>query len=418
MSNKLSIHLARWVVPVTMPVIENGGVVLKGGRILELGHRKDLLENFAKAREITDHEDAIILPALVNAHCHLELSLAAGRIPRRTGFSAWLRSIMALREEILAREDASCKEAAVRGLRETVQAGSGVLGDVGNTTWGIEALLGSASGAALCFVSFMEIIHPLDKQLDLPELELKATPGGPSLMESCRKQAYSPHSVYTCSRQAMGKVKAWCRARKRPFTIHCAESLEERQFVSSAKGPIAEILEERGRDIGSFFSTAPSPVKLLDEAGVLDESTICVHCVHVDSSDIEVLANQGCFVCLCPGSNEYIGCGTAPADRLFSRLPGRICLGTDSLASNETLSVFREMQMLHGMFPGIWPEKLLQAATINGARALGLGAIAGSLDKGKVARLLVIKGGPDNLKELHEYICCRQEPFQLKVVSG
>ncbi len=108
----ISIHLARWVVPVTRPVIENAGVAVSKGRIIAVEPAKDLLRKFSEASEITHHEHALIMPCLVNVHCHLELSFASGRIPAGLGFSEWLRRLMSLRHEKMESEDASLAAAA------------------------------------------------------------------------------------------------------------------------------------------------------------------------------------------------------------------------------------------------------------------------------------------------------------------
>jgi len=408
----ISIHLARWVVPVTRPVIENAGVAISKGRIIAVESAKDLLRKFSEASEITYHEDALIMPCLVNVHCHLELSFASGRIPAGLGFSGWLKKLMSLRHEKMKSGDASIKMAASKALEELFSRGVCAIGDVGSSEVGIDAVSGMNKRHAMWSISFREIIHPFAHEVSLPD------PADVSSARDRRRPAWCPHSVYTCSRQALKAIKKWCSRKDMPFSIHCSESPEEMEFVKTGRGPIAGILEERGRNIRAFFSAAPSPVRLLEEAGVLDPATVCVHCVHVDQKDINILSEKGCHICLCPGSNQYIGSGKAPVEQIFASASRRVCLGTDSLASNESLSIFGEMKKIMESARGISPELVLNAGTINGARALGLFSQIGSLEAGKRAQFLVMEGAPSLKQDIHEYICCRPEPFPLKVVGN
>lgn len=411
-ARSISIHLARWVVPVTSTVMENAGVAISKGRIIAVEPAKDLLKKFSGNAEITDHEDALIMPCLVNVHCHLELSFARAQIPPGLGFSKWLKGLMRLRHEKMESKDAGLKAAASKALKELFSRGVYATGDVGNSEIGIEAISDMNKRHGTWSVSFREIIHPFAHDVSLPDpaTVLSAPVRG--------RLTWCPHSVYTCSRQALKAVKKWCSSKKMPFSIHCSESREEMEFVKTGRGPLAEILEERERNIRAFFSTAPSPVRLLEETGVLDPATICVHCVYVDKKDIDILSEKGCHICLCPGSNKYIGSGTAPIGKIFAAASRRVCLGTDSLASNESLSIFGEMRRIMESAHEISARRVLNAGTINGAEALGLSSDIGSLEAGKMAQFLILKAEQVKRRDIYEYICCRPEPFLLKVVGS
>ncbi len=407
----VTLHLAKWLVPVTLPVMENAGIAVSEGRITALDTKKNLLKHFSGGAEIVDHGDSIIMPALVNAHCHLELSIARGKTRGGKGFYAWLKSIMNFRQENTQTDQSAFYSAALDAAGELHQNGTAVIADTGNTDTGLKVLSGLRDKKIPCFLAFREIIHPLPGEADLPDLS-DFSPG------ICHQAAISPHSVYTCSRKVLLEIKNWCRAHSLPFSIHCAESPEETEFVRTGGGPLAEILSERGRDISSFFRMCRSPVMLLDETGILDSSTICVHCVSVTEEDLEILAGSGCSVCLCPGSNEFIGTGTAPIERIFSSMSDRVCLGTDSLASNTQLSILGEMRMIMKKAGGVSPELVLRAATINGAEALGFSAFTGSIEPGKRAFFLVLEESGCKREEIHEFICCTKGPFPLKLVSS
>jgi len=407
-SEKVSIHLARWVVPVTRPAVENGGVAVSQGRIVSVGQKTDLFKTYSpKRNQIVDHGDCVIMPALTNGHCHLEFSFAQGLIPEGLGFSRWLRQAMRLRQEWFGQRDEKILASAVEGLDSLLKEGVYGLADVGNANLGASILQACEKGRC-CAVSFSEVIHPVEQDVVLKD--------GNAFDTGCGSFAFSAHSVYTCSRQAIHKIYTWCMSRGLPFSIHCSESPEEMEFVKTGQGPIAEILRERGRRIEAFFTTAYSPVRLLEEAKVLGPKTICVHCTHVDRNDLELLSKRRCHVCLCPGSNEYIGSGRAPVHEIFNTLAERVCLGTDSLASNWNLSIFSEMKRVAKLSPHIPPAQIVRAATINGAKALGFSDRLGSLEPGKTLPFLVIETSSIKDGDIYEFICCSPDSFTLKVV--
>ncbi len=406
----VTIHLARWLVPVSMPPIENAGIAVSEGVIAGVDTNANLLGRFQNA-SIVDHGDSIIMPPLVNAHCHLELSNARGRIPPGTGFYSWLKMVIDFKAGNQGSDQSRADTAVLEAVSELRENGVAVLADTGNTDLAPRILSGLGREHMPCCISFREIIHPME---GVPELlQFSGFNQG-----DCRMAAVSPHSVYTCSRPVLRKIKEWCLKNRLPFSIHCAESPEEMEFVRSATGPLAEILREKGRDTGAFFKVASSPVKLLEETGLLDPSTICVHCVFLEEDDLETLAETGCHVCLCPGSNEFIGTGTPGFERLFSAMPSRICLGTDSLASNRQLSILAEMERIVARGSGVSAELVVRAATLNGAGALGLSEMAGSLEPGKMAAFVVLEGAFCKRNEIFEFICCGHDSFQLKLVTS
>jgi cytosine/adenosine deaminase-related metal-dependent hydrolase len=131
-------------------------------------------------------------------------------------------------------------------------------------------------------------------------------------------------------------------------------------------------------------------VRYLDDLGVLDEKTLCVHAVDVADDDIDLLAARKSAVCLCPGSNRYLGVGKAPLQKYLDRGVTAV-LGTDSLASNSTMSIWHEMRLLREDHPGVEPEKIFHMATLSGAKLLDLETISGAIAPGVSSSLLAIK---------------------------
>ena len=132
----------------------------------------------------------------------------------------------------------------------------------------------------------------------------------------------------------------------------------------------------------------------LRQLGILDSMTLCVHCVHITENEIRLLANSGAHICLCPGSNRFLRVGKAPVQNMlkYGLLPA---LGTDSIASNETLDLWREMRILREDHPGIDPGKILEMASLGGAAALQCADDFGSLSPGR--RAVFLEVNPEGL---------------------
>jgi len=203
------------------------------------------------------------------------------------------------------------------------------------------------------------------------------------------RSSLAGHAPHTTAPEILAALKQATRAADLPFSIHVAESAAEHDFITSGTGSWADFLAERSIDVSGWNVPARSAVRYLEQLNLLGRRTLAVHLLWTDRRDLECLARTGTEVCLCPRSNR----------NLHERLPDitamldcgiRPCLGTDSLASTETLNVFDEMHYLAKAFPEISPETVLQMATVNGARALGLSDHFGDLTPGKIARFSYI----------------------------
>jgi cytosine/adenosine deaminase-related metal-dependent hydrolase len=206
--------------------------------------------------------------------------------------------------------------------------------------------------------------------------------------------------------------------RKSVFSIHVAESAEEIEFLQTGTGSFRSFLESRGAWDNSFNPPGTGAVHYLEQLGVLDHRTLCVHVVHIDEQEIEILANKQVNVCLCPGSNRHLGVGKAPVKQMLSAgiLPA---IGTDSLSSNKTLNVWREMQILREDHPGLMPQDVFAMATIGGAVAWGRDDELGSLSPGKSAFFLSIesKDSFDSDLEVFDFLTAAGDSIQVDWVA-
>ena len=339
-------------------------------------------------------EGSMICPAFVSAHSHLslgELRSFGHSLP----FWEWIH---ALYPTLQNKDEASFQKGADRSVSELVRSGVSTVGDNAYATFGVDSLV--ASGARGVF--FHEVFGSLSEDLDayIEEVDLQLA----SLPKTRGEVAYgvSPHTPWTCPPEVMTRVCRWARSGGRRISLHLEESIEERRFFLEGKGPLHDVMESRGA-LGRYRLGA-SPTAILGALGVLGPDVVAAHCVQVDSSDIEILAESGTHVCHCPTSNLKLAEGFAPiAEMMEAGI--NVALGVDGLASSSRLDFFQEMRSAVLMQRGRLRRcarpsaaEALAMATVNGARALGLEDRVGTLAEGRWADLLLLE--PDPIRHL------------------
>ena len=361
----MEILSASWVLPVAGPPLRHGRVAVEEGRIAWVGREGDPGEPAAPRRDLGD---GVLLPGLVNAHCHLELSHLAGRLPFGRGFVPWVEGVVGTRGRFGEEEVRAATASAVRFLEERATV---AVGDVSNGLGHLDLLAASSLSA----VVFLELLAwdpaKADGTMAWAEERAKAVAPllGPGL--EVRLAAHAPHSV---SPALLGRLVE----RGGPAAIHLAESPDEAAFLATGGGGWPAFLERRGLGHVAFTPTGLSPVRYADSLGALHPRLVAAHGVQVDAADREVLARRGVAVALCPRSNRNLGVGTADVPALAAA-GVRLALGTDSLASVGTLDVLEDAVVLRRQFPRLDPAAIVRMATLGGAEALGfpdLGAIA------------------------------------------
>ncbi len=365
-------YRAPLVVPVSRAPIRDGAVLTVDGRIAALGSFSRLR---GQGSRIVELGDSIITPALINCHSHLELSHLAELGRKNYGpdddITVWIRALLAARGKEVDGE--KIKAAADLALRRLRVGGVVLTADIGN----VES--GRPQVAELPEVMFF---------LELLGFNPPAADEALGRLETFNG-ACAAHAPYSTHPRLIRAVKARARARRDIFPIHTAESAAETAFLATGGGPLRLFLEERLGRLDFFTPPGCGAVEYLERLKVLDRQTLCVHCVHITETEVEILARRAAQVCLCPGSNRFLRVGRAPADLLL-RYGLRPCLGTDSLVSNPSLDLWREMRLLQEDNPALAPEEIFKMATINGAAALGREEF-GSLEPGKDARMLAVR---------------------------
>lgn len=378
--SSLILHQAPWVVPVSAPSIADGAVAVKSGTIVEAGPCRELKNKYPGAT-IQEHAGTALIPALINAHIHLELSHLPIPLlrPDVDGFIDWIETLLTLREQRGAVGETVENEAR-KILHQQYEQGVIALGDIGNTDIG--AQLGQQHP-----VRVIHFHEHLGRSAKTRRTILELIQTAP------KDKILTAHAPYSTHEELIRKLKERARHNNQPFSIHAAEPPSETNLLCSGTGELYEFLKGRKFIDDAYKPPAariePGAIHYLHSLGVLDARTICVHCVHVSPREIQILAQAGAKVCLCPGSNRYLKVGKAPAALYLhdNILPA---LGTDSLASNPELSLWREMQILHEDHPEINPADILAMATLAGAQALGLDNEYGTLAPGKSGRFLSI----------------------------
>ena len=381
------VYVAKHLLPVASSPIQNGAIVVHDGRIVAVGRRKDVVRSHGAA-EVRDLGDAVVLPGLINAHTHVELSWMNGEPPAGGSFMTWLGDLVARRR---GADESAARAAAAKAIESMTARGTVAVGDVANDAWAAPLLARSTLRGLAFHEVFGFRASDAEIILDAAAQRLGAIDGDADVAAARGRftTVLTPHAAHTTSGPLLKALGGRAAASGEPLSIHVAESEEEVQLLRDGTGPFREFLEGVGAWDPSWKAPGLTPVAYLDRLGVLSPRTLAVHCVHLDHQDLTRLQARGVTVVTCPRSNRRLGVGRAPIPKLLaSGIP--IALGTDSLASSPDVDVFTELAALREEHPGLAPAAALRIATLNGASALGLARDLGTIEAGKLASLAVV----------------------------
>ena len=371
---------ARWVLPIAMPPIEDGTVVVEGSVIAYVGPR-------AMAPAGGDDDDlgnAVLMPGLVNAHTHLELTVMRGFL-EELPFFEWVRMLTRARRHVL--DAAALLDSARLGVTEGLRAGITTFADTGDSSGPFDALreLGARG------IAFREVFGPDPAQAAGAMAGLRAKVDAMRAHETpLVRVGVSPHAPYSVSDALFEAVAAYAAAEGLPVAVHIAEGEDEAMLVERAQGPFADFLRSRGVDVEP---RARSPISLLERCGVLAVRPLLIHAVRADAPDIAAMVRHRCGVAHCPASNAKLAHGIAPVmEMLDAGLD--VGLGSDSMASNNRMDIVGEGRLASlqqrartRRVDALSASQALDLATRGGARALGLGGRVGVLAEGYQADL-------------------------------
>lgn len=385
----MEIYAASHLFPMASPPVEGGAIAVENGRIKAVGRLSDLRAEYDVP--VREFPGCVIMPGLVNAHTHLELThFPSWKLRKDIDYSPrtyvdWVVQVIKIRRALSHDELAvSLRE----GIRMCLEAGTTAVGEILTD----RSLLPQYCASPLAGRLFLEAIglDPVRCAALKDELEktLETFSCGDLL------PGLSPHAPHTLAHGFLQEVVELARSRSLPAMIHLAESREETAFLHDSSGRIASELYP----LAGWEAYIPPPRRTtstawLDSLGVLGSRTVAVHCVHVTPSDVGILRERGAMCVLCPRSNDRLDVGKAPA-ALLKKEGIPLALGTDSLASNDSLSMWDEMRFAIDAYPAVFtPAELLEMSTMGAARALQLEGEIGSLEEGKRADFIVVRLG-------------------------
>jgi cytosine/adenosine deaminase-related metal-dependent hydrolase len=375
---------ARIVLPVSRPPIEDGAVAVAGQRIQTVGRWADLAAHFSS--RTVDLGECVLLPGLINAHCHLDYTDLAGKIPPPRNFTDWIKGIVALKAAWSLDE---FRRSWRRGATLLVRTGTTTVADVEAVP---ELLPDAWHATPLRVISFRELIC-LKDSAQAKEQFTAAVNHTTALPGSDGRVGLSPHAPYTTSAELLRLAAALARQRGWLLTTHVAESEPELQMFLYRQGPMYDWLKHQ-RDMSDCG--LGSPVQHLDRCGYLAENLLAVHANYLWRDDALVLGRRKVSVAHCPRSHDYFRHLRFPYE-VLAAAGVNVCLGTDSLASlrplpNQPLelNMFAELGQFATAVPNAAPVAILRLATVNAAAALGQKGNLGELAPQALADLIAI----------------------------
>ncbi len=403
---------ARTLLPVAQPPIENGAVAISGNRIRAVGSWPDLRPHANET--VHDLGEVILLPGLINAHCHLDYTDMAGMLPPPKTFTDWIPLILSAKS---GWGYSDYLRSWLNGARMLVRTGTTTVADIEI----VPDLLPDAWDATpLRVFSFLEMTG-IHARRDPAGVLLAAVEKMDSLSHPRCSASLSPHAPYSTVPALLELSAAVARERWQRLCIHVAESAEEFEMFMRARGQMYHWLQRNERDLSDCG--LGSPVQHLARHHMLGENLLAIHVNCLARGDAALLGRHGVHVVHCPRSHDYFRHPPFLRQRL-ANAGVNLCLGTDSLATvrktrkqNPELSMFDEMRELAANDPKLPPSEILRMATVNGARALGRAGQIGELSENALADLIAIPAAAKTSAAC-EAVLAHDGPVNASMIDG
>ncbi|HZR16412.1 MAG TPA: amidohydrolase family protein [Verrucomicrobiae bacterium] len=403
---------ARIVLPLTQPPISDGAVFLSGERIQRVGRWRDLRAESSESS--VDLGEVMLMPGLVNAHCHLDYTHMAGQFPPPRHFIDWLKLITTTKAQWTAAE---YRASWLSGAEMLVRTGTTTVADIEAVPQLLPQIWDSTP---LRILSFLEMIgitsrRPPDRVLQEALDKIQTLPHQRCL------GGLSPHAPYSTVPALLEQSAEVARRRGWLLCTHVAESKPEFLMFTKARGDMFEWLQRSGREMSDCG--LGSPVKHLERCGVLRRNLLATHVNYLARGDAALLARRKVSVVHCPRSHAYFDHESFPLRRLY-RAGVNVCLGTDSLASviktrrqDLELDMLAEMRVLADRQSWLSPKTILRMATVAGALALARGGVIGQLSPGALADIVALPG-PDTPKRAAEAVLEHRGRVAASMIEG
>ena len=423
---------ARTVVTMDGAPIQNGAVAVSGNRIVDVGRFDDIKTR--NAGKTVDLGEQVLLPGLINAHCHLDYTCLRGKIPPQDSFTDWIRAINAEKSELSPKDYfASIND----GFQEAKRFGTTAIANLTafpelisqlqpaiRTWWFAELIDIRPPERANEFVD--SAIDALRSSIACADISARSKRSRSHRITALQTPRWglAPHAMFTASKDLFRRCEEIAQKNDILLTTHLAESREEMEMFRRASGPLFEFIKIIGRpmnDCGNetplelFLSTSSTSLRI--GSGRVLPKWIVAHLNELTERDFDLLErfNPKFQIVHCPRSHNYFGHSPLAFERLRS-LGFNVCLGTDSLASNQTLSLFDEMRHFQKNFPNISPNEILRLATVNPARALRYENALGQIRPGFRADLIAVPSSGST--DIFEQIIACDAPVSWSMVNG
>ncbi len=368
MYRKISAH---YIVIDKNTTLKNGIITInKQGEIADI---KSLGNNMQETAGV-EFYSGILVPGFVNTHCHLELSHLKDKINRNTGLEGFISEIRNLRTGA----DSEIIKQTQQADKEMLKNGVVAVGDIANTSHSIDAKLKSTINYHTfveLYASNLDVVNNVfESGINLEKLFIK----------SGLSASVTAHAPYSVNPKLFNLITSHLGKEKSIISIHNQECESENELYISRKGSLYEMFKSKGIDLQGIPTTGKSSLMSIAANLNHDDNTIFVHNTYTKSEDIEFAADNlnNLYWCFCPNANLYIE-NKLPDIQAFRNKQQKICIGTDSLASNSQLSILDELKVISKSFPNIELPELISWASINGAKALNMDKVIGSFEIGK-----------------------------------
>ncbi len=375
---------ANVVFPVSSPPIKNGVVIVDAnGKILSIDHQ----HNFKKST--LEIYDGILCPGFINAHCHLELSYMENKIPQRKGLPEFIINLIEYRKAFSLTNETEnlIYEKIENAEKEMWENGIVAVGDISNDAYSFKV----KSKSLMRTHTFIECFGFYPDQAEVyfkKSLELLNQAQQQNLTASI-----TPHAPYSVPPELFKLIFSYNGNQSSLYSYHNQESEAENIFFKNGIGEFVKVFDHFNLPLSLFDPTGKNSLQSVIDYFPQNKKTLFVHNIFSNAGDIAAIASQcpESYFCLCPRANKYIE-NALPDFSHFRSFTNRICIGTDSLASNDQLSVLEEMKTIQAADHSISTEELLRWATLNGARFFDWHDQLGALEIGKAPGLNLITG--------------------------
>lgn len=393
-----------------MGIIVNGRVILadgrrllrdkairiEGSRIVDIG-RFDSIRALNAGDSIISFPNAAILPGFTNSHCHLELDWCAGKVSFNGSFIDWLQAIRDIKFG-----PNPPKPNPIPSINNMIRAGTTTLVDHYTMDLPFEEIYGTG----LRYFPFREMFEFDNHDPDMTDLKRHT------------EYSFAVHSPYTASKEIAIACRRLADGMRRPVSTHLSEMLDEIEFVRGRNARIEQLLKKADAYDDSWQGLGMTPVEYFYKIGMLNRRTYGVHLNYYEDNDLFYLKQSGLTAVYCPNSHKYFKHPVHPIET-YQKTGLNVALGTDSLASNDSLSMVQEARVMMDSFPQMKLEDVLDSITINGLKPLGLDGRLGRIFPGQIADLTVwddIKG--DSRGEIIHEVLTRRKETVCTIIGG